>query len=222
MKELLEWRLLEERWNRTDSYAGKTESEWADEHKSRRRKEKTKRSMGLDGDESYPGEKELRYLSQGIVEKKKDEKPNCGKGQSAHGLDGRFVNPKDEKGSWSSGRWSDKNPKDCKKGVYRRPGASNEKRIVKKPCGRKSQSGGKSEFKCSTGEKVSDLWEQADEEGFIRVHRNELKSRILEEMRTVFQDLDESTGRAKTCITFNDFLIAVDNLNKSLKGELRT
>jgi hypothetical protein len=227
MKALLtEWRILEEKWKRNDSYGGKTESEWSDEQSRKRTSEKARRSLGLDDDESYPGKKELDQLSRGIVEKKKEEKPFCEPGNPWRNEDGEFTDPTKAKGSMSSGFWSGKKGNGCRTGKMRRSSANRSTQMAKgqgRDCGRleKDNPNKKAQFRCKDG---SAIWE--NEGSHYRIHKEDLKGFLLDEMSKVFRQLDEDftapPGSRPRCMSYKDFLIAVDNLNKSLKGELRT
>jgi hypothetical protein len=242
MEELLRnWNLLIERWNR-EHYAGLKEKDWDKIHKRRDSSRRIRNSMGASEGDVFPGKDELDQLSRGMEEDKSD-KPQCVRGNGAHSLStGEFVSPSDEKGSWSSGYWSSKSSDDCMKGKYRRPSANNAKRIVRKNCGREDSEGRKkAKIKCGTGEVVETLFE-ADEDGFINIHQDELDRFILEQLELVVlmmkkrfeeengdEDIQESSRQGKIEVlcrkqgfqSFNDFLSAIDKLKRSFDGRLR-
>lgn len=102
---------------------------------------------------SPAGYKELKSLSKGVVKERKKRKKQCIKGQGNHGLDGRFVNPYDEKGSFSIGK-GNTSGKDCDWGKSSRKSANRSHQWVRQPCGRNSK------YRCKDG---SAKWEESND-----------------------------------------------------------
>jgi hypothetical protein len=152
------------------------------------------------------------------MNEKKKPVPYCEPGNPFHDENGRFTDPDEKKGSMSSGYWSTTNKKGCRKGKMKRNSANRSTQIAVKPCGRieADNPNKKAKHRCKDGKA---LWE-SDGDHF-RVHKNDIKRFILTELENVVRELDENTGSGNKCITWNQFLLAVNNLNKSLKGELK-
>lgn len=128
---------------------------------------------------SPAGYKELKSLSRGVVKERKKRKKQCIKGQGNHGLDGKFVNPYDEKGSFSIGK-GNTSGKDCDWGQASRKSANRSHQWVKRDCGRNSK------YRCKDG---SPKWEESKDlvdNDYVQLKSistdelfDELKQRIL-------------------------------------------
>ena len=80
----------------------------------------------------------IENFNEAMNEGKSKRKKNCQPGMPYHGKDGRFVNPKEDSGSWSLGKGA-ASGKDCEHGQSRRP-AKNKKEVwTKRPCGRQGK-----------------------------------------------------------------------------------
>ena len=88
-----------------------------------------------------------------MVKERKKRKKQCIKGQGNHGLDGKFVNPYDEKGSFSIGK-GNTSGKDCDWGKASRKKANRSHQFVRQPCGRNSK------YRCKDG---SAKWEESND-----------------------------------------------------------
>ncbi len=163
------------------------------------------------------GYKDLRSLSSGIVEKKRERVPNASVGNPYHDEQGRFCDPLGSAGSWSlvnapstPGRQS---------GQAKRPNASRVQQFTNIRCGRGEK------VRCKDG---SAKWES--------VQRSDLDSMIVEELLHVLQvhanqagiDIVEEGQRkeqiVKLCsqlgLSFPAFLRKLDLINKSQQGDL--
>ena len=79
-----------------------------------------------------------------LNENKKKRKKNCQKGNPYHGRDGKFVDPKDDSGSWSLDKGT-KSGSDCEHGQSKRPAPNKREVWTKRPCGRAGK------YRCKDG-----------------------------------------------------------------------
>lgn len=146
-------------------------------------------------------QEELEQLRQEKKEKKKKVACPGTKGSPWHGLDGKFVNPEDEAGSWSR-RY--KGSGKCK-GQTRRPAANRRQVFTKVKCGRDSK------YRCKDG---SAKWGEdapknetllnRDDRDRIFPGYNELRSMgygIMQEIYAIFEEIPIQEGQNKVCMT---------------------
>ncbi len=215
------WRLYERYYN------GKDEKTREREKRAKAVRSKVMSATGGEPDGKPAGLDDLRQLSVGILEKKKEGKPACGPGNPYHDKDGRFTKAEKEPGSYSSGYWNSKGSADCHRGKYKRSQANRRTQITKKPCGRleKNNPNKKARHRCKDGKA---LWETIDDD-HIKVHRDGLTDFLIDELRTIVETLidDEPIDEGNNdrcppgCQTYDSFLNAIDRLERSRKGELR-
>ena len=79
-----------------------------------------------------------------LNENKKKRKKNCQKGNPYHGREGRFVDPKEDSGSWSLDKGAGSG-KDCEHGQSKRPSRNKREVWTKRPCGRSGK------YRCKDG-----------------------------------------------------------------------
>ncbi len=139
-------------------------------------------------------------LEQIVQEKKKVACPGT-KGNPWHGLDGKFVDPEDEPGSWSR-RY--KGSGKCK-GQSRRPSANRKQVFTKIKCGRNAK------YKCSTGKAKwgkdapkKEALMNRDERDKVFPGYNELRSLgygIQEQINAIFDEITIQEGREQVCMS---------------------
>jgi hypothetical protein len=184
-----------------------------------------------------PGYDDLKKLSMGITEKKKEKKEVefCEPGNPYFDKRGRFTNPKKAPGSMSSGYWDqDKGrPGGCRRGKMARKASNKTTQITRHPCGRKNKDGGKARYRCYDGKK---LWEN-DGAGSIIIKEEDLKYMILDALEQILKRIqspvneqtssivNDQSGVKKFCNkngyqSYDQFLRAVNQLKQSFDGEL--
>ena len=149
-----------------DEYSGDEEEldEWDKEkdytYPSRKKRRRERGILKPDRGSYIPGYDDLKSLGKGRIgldsvrleeASKKKRKPACHAYQGNHGLDGRFVNPEKEKGSYSMKGPDSGSPEDCDHGKASRKSANRSHSWVKRPCGRDGK------YRCSDG---SAKWEE--------------------------------------------------------------
>ena len=104
-------------------------------------------------DDLFPGFDQMRQLSKGIYEKKKEKKKNCSPGAVYHNADGEFSSKQDAK--VYSLKFAGKGKSNCKRGQAK---IKNGKELFTKlPCGRGDEEGTtKAKYKCKDGEPASE------------------------------------------------------------------
>lgn len=141
----------------------------------------------------FPGFDDLRKLSHGVTEKKK-RKPQCHAYAANHGLDGRFVNPEDEAGSYSMKATDSGSPDNCDHGKASRKKANRSHQWVKQPCGRGSK------YRCKDG---SEKWEEElineDEERQLAAYIASVVADEIKKFIKQFQKLQQSNRKGSSC-----------------------
>ena len=154
-------------------------------------------------DMALSANKELMKLGKGIVE---DEKKRRGcSGSGWHGLDGEFVNPEDEPGSFSL-------PQSCPDGGQSmRKSANRSRQSVRRPCGRKGR------FRCKDS---SAKW--GPKESLVKANKS--KSVVtLQAIRDIIRQELEAVlkvrAKARGC-SLRDALKLVDAVSRAESGKL--
>ena len=109
----------------------------------RQEKRKTKR-------ERWPGKEPLDQLARGVVEAKKEKKPDCAPRNKQHDSDGRFSSTKNARS------WSGSNPEgktNCQHGQWQMKGTP-KKLMTKVRCGRDGDGIGKAKWRCKDKSRV--------------------------------------------------------------------
>ena len=126
---------------------------------SRKKRRRERGILKPDRGSYLPGYDDLKSLSKGRIglasvrlEEKKKRKPACHAYQGNHGLDGKFVNPEKEKGSYSMKEPDSGSPDDCDWGKASRKSSNRSHSWVKQPCGRGAK------HRCKDG---SEKWEES-------------------------------------------------------------
>lgn len=121
-------------------------------YKSRKRRRKDRMLNKPDRGSWTPGADELArgglargYVGLDALEERKKRKPQCHAYNGNHGLDGRFVDPYKEKGSYSVKPPDSDSPKDCDYGKAARKSANRSHQWTKQPCGRDGK------YRCKDG-----------------------------------------------------------------------
>jgi hypothetical protein len=159
MKEVMEaWRKILNAVENEDNEEEELE-EWNaeddDDYPSRQKRKKDRKMLKPSRGSWVDGYDDLKTLAKGKVgldtvsleEAKKAKKKQCHAYQAHHGVDGKFVNPEKEKGSYSMKAPDSDSPDDCTWGKARRNSANRSRQSTQQPCGRDSK------YRCKDGSK---------------------------------------------------------------------
>jgi len=171
--------------------------------------------------EKWAGKEELDQLARGVVEAKKEKKPDCAPRNKNHDADGKFSSVANSKS------WSGSNPEgktDCQQGQWQKRG-TNKKFITKIRCGRDSDGVGKAKWRCKDKSRVY----QEEQEEWVRIRKSDL-DKLMEQIpeqdtSLLVEPLDEvkhnlSPAAIKTFCNDNSFYSFQDYLKKMNAIEL--
>tara|TARA_Y100000592_G_C5480157_1_gene324885 strand:+ start:4388 stop:5407 length:1020 start_codon:yes stop_codon:yes gene_type:complete len=195
---------------KTMAQKAKTKARYDDRIKRERFRKKvlggetTMQTLGISEEElDEKKEKPKTKTRRGNRHKPSKKRQQCTVGNAFHSKStGKFVNPSDEKGSWSLSGKGGKTT-DCSKGQYRRKGANKATTFTKTPCGREGRKKGTG-VKCSTG-KIEENWKnflnearKEDEryrlEGGSKVSGDSLRSAVKREMQKLLTNYEKWVG----------------------------
>tara|TARA_A100001515_G_scaffold142245_1_gene140621 strand:+ start:1918 stop:2718 length:801 start_codon:yes stop_codon:yes gene_type:complete len=191
---------------------------------SRKKRRRERGILKPDRGSYHAGYDDLKSLSKGRIgldsvrleEEKKKRKPACYAYQGNHGMDGKFVNPYDEKGSYSMKKPDSDSPDDCDWGKASRKSANRSHSWVKQPCGRGAK------YRCKDGsakweenlsileEYVNDALDEGIDQSQLEAYLSGIISRELS--RAVKQHM------AKTGCSFNSILRGIQAIADAEKG----
>lgn len=184
--------------------------------------------------EIWAGKEPLDQLAVGIVEEEK--KKQCGVGNPRHDKLGRFAT-KDDNTSWGLGGYKS-GKTDCTSGKSQMTPGSNQRKITKHPCGSVSTGSkggiGKHKYRCK--DKTA-LWEIDENDEWIKIKKSAFERLIgidpdnipgndLNLFEEYIQEQKKLNPKIKTLcnnygfLTFKDFLIRQDYLERSQSGKL--
>jgi hypothetical protein len=153
-----------------------------------------------------------------IEAEKKKRKPLCNRGNAYHGLDGRFVNPEEEAGSFSLKKGDGKNG--CSYGKSRRPTNSRKRVATKLDCG-----GGEADWRCKDGlkrwtESLATILEEANTTGDLRQLELYLSAVIGRAFNDILKKLKKGKKVNSNC-SFTDLMKYSNAVAKAEKGDLQ-
>jgi len=189
--------------------------------KTAARKSKIRQDKRKQDKETWPGKAELSALGRGVLEAKKEKKPDCAPRNKMHDSDGKFSSTK------NSRSWSGSNPEgkaNCQQGQWQMRG-TNKKFITKIRCGRDTDGIGKAKWRCKDKSRVY----QEEQEEWVRIRKSDLDKLMAEisqeDTSLLVEPLDEvkhnlSPAAIKTFCNDNSFYTFQDYLKKMNAIEL--
>jgi hypothetical protein len=192
---------------------------------------------------TWPGKEDMDRLAKGIAQEeliqsaKKEKKKNCGPGNPRHDELGRFSD-KDSNTSWGLGGYGRSDGK-CQSGKSQMKPGSNRRYITKHKCGSKTTGAkggeGKERYRCKdktaiweVGEQDSD-WVKVKKDVFTRLIGTDYSKDDDNDIQ-LFEDyinMQEAQPskiatycRSKGFMTFKDYLLKINAINRSEKGDL--
>jgi len=193
---------------------------------------------------NWPGKEDLDRLSKGIAEEaliqtdeKKEKKKNCGPGNPRRNHLGHFAS-KEDNTSWGLGHYGRSDGK-CQSGKSQMKPGSNRRYITKHPCGAKrtGPKGGEGKHKYRCKDKTA-IWETVEQDSeWIKVKKDAFSrligtdidndegndQQLFDDYMTLQEDQDVKVARycrSKGYMSFKDYLIKVDAINRSERGDL--
>ena len=156
-----------------------------------------------------------------LEEKKKKRKPLCNRGNAYHGLDGKFVDPEKEAGSFSLQKGDGKD--DCSWGVSRRSSASRKRVNVKRKCGRDGKyrcKDSSAKYEEQSEESLDSIIEQVSVSGDWHELELYLSAVIKRAFDSVLTKLKKQKKVSPSC-SFTDLMRYSNTVAKADKGKLK-
>jgi len=177
--------------------------------------------------EKWPGKEPLDQLGRGVVEAKKEKKPDCQSKNKNHDADGKFSSIANSKS------WSGSNPEgktDCQHGKWQKKGTT-KKLMTKLPCGRGKDGVGKAKWRCGDKTRVY----QEEQEEWVRIRKSDLdkligrnpeenSSLLVEPLDEVKHNLNPEAIKTfcndNSFYTFQDYLKKMNAIELAQQGDL--